>query len=162
MTPLPKTEQVLSDAVRLLKSDFVQLYVEMGYDKISASAAWHNLRTSPSGQKMREQIKSSSINQATSFISDMKEEVKERLEIKKKKEPVIKNESNNNLNQTSMAKGVKKSEQVKALFDQGITDVKEIVEKAGVNKLYAQNLLKKFQGLPSVLDKKPKAEKKEA
>ena len=63
-----------------------------------------------------------------------------------------------------MAKGDKAS-QVKALVDSGVTDVNTIVEKVGVNKLYAKNLLKKFGVVEVKKEKKaakPKKEKKEA
>lgn len=157
--------KVLEDGVRLLKSDFTNLYVELGFDRSLTSVLWHQIRMSPKGQAMRDQIPSSKLNGAVSFISDVKEEAAERLK-KKKKSPEKEQETVNdksNLNTNTMAKG-EKAKQVKALVDKGITDVDTIVEKIGANKLYVKNLLKKFgvsEAPKKEKDEKPAKEKKE-
>lgn len=78
-----KNEIVIQDAVRLLKSDFTELYTRLGYDKRHVSLAWHSIRVSPKGQKLLTQIfkeapHMTQNNQAATFISDMDEEVEER------------------------------------------------------------------------------------
>ena len=82
-TPLDQTDkQVIEDAVRLLKSQFIDLYVEMGYNREKVGSAWHKIRTSKSGHELLcELYKKSKHVQALTFISDIKEEVS----IRKKK-----------------------------------------------------------------------------
>lgn len=159
-------DQVTEDAVRLLKSDFISLYKEMGHDPDRAASLWHEIRVSPKGLRLRVSIKASAINGATSFIADIKEEARIRLKKKGIIDPELIDTTTNeevvdqvtqshqtekeqikkiktNLTNKTMAKG-EKANKVKELVDSGITDVNVIVEKAGVNKLYAKNLLKKF------------------
>ena len=180
MKPIVTNDEVVNDAVRLLKTDFVSLYKELGHDPARAGSLWHEIRVSPKGIRLRASIGGSLVNSATSFISDIKEEAKVRLKKQKglkfidtdqvsqsfedgvEKEQVVKIKTN--LNNKTMAKGDKAS-QVKALVDSGVTDVNTIVEKVGVNKLYAKNLLKKFGVVEVKKEKKaakPKKEKKEA
>ena len=190
MKPIVTNDEVVNDAVRLLKTDFVSLYKELGHDPARAGSLWHEIRVSPKGIRLRASIGGSLVNSATSFISDIKEEAKVRLKKQKglkfidtitneditdqvsqsfedgvekeQVEQVVKIKTN--LNNKTMAKGDKAS-QVKALVDSGVTDVNTIVEKVGVNKLYAKNLLKKFGVVEVKKEKKaakPKKEKKEA
>lgn len=173
MKPITTNDEVINDAVRLLKTDFVSLYKELGHDPARAGSLWHEIRVSPAGIRLRAKIGGASVNSATSFISDIKQEAAIRLGKKKRSVDEINvnvdsvNEHktiNLNLNNKTMAKGDKAS-QVKALVDSGVTDVNTIVEKVGVNKLYAKNLLKKFGVVEVKKEKKvakPKKEKKEA
>ena len=157
-----KTLEVLEDAVRLLKSDFVELYKEMGYNPSEVGEAWHSLRVSPRGMKLKSSIRSTSVNQATSFISNAKEEAKARLGKKKEKESVSLERGSfdkiinikPNLNNNTMAKG-EKGTKAQSFIDQGVTDPKELSEKAGISKVYAMRLLEKAGKLV-------KKEKKEA
>lgn len=78
-----KNEIIIRDAVRLLKSDFTELYTRLGYDRRHVSLAWHSIRVSPKGRKLLTQIFKGAPhmiqnNQAATFISDMDEEVEER------------------------------------------------------------------------------------
>ncbi len=74
---------LLKDAMTLLKSDFVALYVAQGYDRKETEMAWHNLRTSAAGHEFRKNLGSPSINKATSFIGNMEEEVATRVKKKR-------------------------------------------------------------------------------
>lgn len=78
-------EQVITDAVRLLKSDFVELYEGLGHDRTEAGMTWHTVRVSTKGQALRAKLsKGAPQLQALTFIGDMKDEVKERLKNKLK------------------------------------------------------------------------------
>lgn len=78
--------KVIEDAVRLLKSNFIELYVEMGYDKIELGPAWHKIRTSTAGNELFCRLyKNSKHAQALTFISDVKDEVSYRNKQAKKK-----------------------------------------------------------------------------
>lgn len=148
--------QVIEDAVRMLKSEFVELYTKLGYDKTHTGVSWHTIRTSPKGQEMRKSIYQGAQHlQATTFITDMEQEVKERA---KKKKPsltapdqgsenapegkVPKTKSSND-KASGKVKG-DKAKQAKALIEAGETDPEVLVEKVGLSKIYAKTLLKKF------------------
>ncbi len=77
--------ELLIDAIKLLKSEFTELYVGLGYDRKEVGLAWHNLRVSPKGNEMLSKFPPHARTQARTFISDMKEEIAERSEKKKKK-----------------------------------------------------------------------------
>ena len=158
--PIVINDQVTEDAVKLLKSDFTALYKELGHDPVRIAALWHDLRVSPKGLKIRAGIKSPLINQATSFISDIAEEVLDRKQSRKRKDKSILgekateesevSESNNkplNLNNKTMAEEKKekgeKGARAQSFIDQGVIDPKELSEKAGISKVYAGRLLEK-------------------
>lgn len=82
-----KDPEVLRDGVRMLKSQFVELYEKLGYSQGDASSAWHIIRTSPKGQEMMNQLyKKGDTNKVATFITEtgMDDEVKERLKAKVK------------------------------------------------------------------------------
>ncbi len=86
MQTLDQTDrQVIEDAVRLLKSQFVDLYVEMGYNKEEVGSAWHKIRISKTGNDLLCNLyKKNKHIQALTFISDIKEEVSIRKKKAKK------------------------------------------------------------------------------
>ena len=81
-----KDPQVITDAVRLLKSDFVALYTEMGFDKNELGPAWHKIRTSGTGNELLCKLyKNAKHVQALTSISDFKDEADVRKKAAKKK-----------------------------------------------------------------------------
>ncbi len=51
-------KEVINDAVRLSKSDFISLYVaELGYEENNSSDAWHLIRASKKGQALAKTLK---------------------------------------------------------------------------------------------------------
>lgn len=76
---------LLTDAVRLSKSDFIALYVQLGYEREDVGPAWHNLRVSAKGHELIKKLKPSYMpkDQPLTFISDVKEEVEERQKKKR-------------------------------------------------------------------------------
>lgn len=78
----------IDNAVKLSKSDFINLYDELGYNKILSGVAWHQIRTSPKGQEALSNLPKGNNSQAHSHISDFKEEgelLKQQLEGKQPK-----------------------------------------------------------------------------
>lgn len=148
-------EQVITDAVKMLKSDFVAVYTEMGYDKMKVSLAWHSCRTSKKGQEIRQNLPSGNNAQAASFVSEPKEEAQERLKKQSKKKviaqegvvedvveekPEIKKEKK--VLKEGQGKKGEKGKLIRELIAQGIIDVGELVEKSGASKLYVGWVLK--------------------
>ncbi len=157
--------KIIQDAVRLLKSQFVEVYTKLGYERLEVSVGWHTMRMSPKGREIAASIyHGASHLQAATFISDVNEEVKERQKKKsptaveeKKKDEI---ESNNNQQINNMAKG-DKAKQAKDLIEKGETNPDVLVEKIGLSKIYAKTLIGKYgQSTTTSTEKKPKPVKK--
>lgn len=153
--------QVTEDAVRLLKSDFIALYVGLGYTAGAAGGGWHVIRTSKKGQELMNKLYPSNKprSQALSFIdvkaeiefrkenggkankSEDEEEAIEPLEEEKVTKP-IKEKVKPIKNQNNMAKG-EKSKRVLDLIEKGVQTTKELSEQAEVSMAYAKFLLEK-------------------
>lgn len=83
--------QVIEDGVKLLKTDFVNLYVGLGYDKIYAAAAWHNVRISTRGRELLDKRNKPGLQPHFDIISDIPAEIEERkLEAKMTKKTTTK------------------------------------------------------------------------
>jgi hypothetical protein len=77
---------IIKDAVRLLKSQFVELYVTAGFDSSDTALAWHKIRTSSKGRLVMEKEYAGIRHiQAKTFISSINDELKQR-----KMEPIMK------------------------------------------------------------------------
>lgn len=148
-------EQVITDAVKMLKTDFVAVYTEMGYDKAKVSLAWHSCRTSKRGQELKQSLPPGNNAQAASFVSEPKEEAQERLKKQSKKKvtvqevaaelvaeekPKVKKEKK--APKEGQGKKGEKGKLIRELIAKGITDPKELVEKSGASKLYVSWVLK--------------------
>lgn len=84
---------VMTDAVRMLKSQFTELYCKMGYDEKDTGIAWHQIRVSSAGRTLMEkEYKGMRHIQAKTFISDMDEEANERLNKKPNNNKMTKKE----------------------------------------------------------------------
>lgn len=158
--------QVIEDAVKLLKSDFTALYEKQGYNKVLVGIAWHNIRVTPKAQALAKQLHppGHSHDQALSFISDVDEEVQARKEEKPKKkkvktQEVVKTESVSVVTVDVIEKPKKEKKEPivtgeksekgargkiakELLARPGGATVEELMEKAGVAKLYAQMLIR--------------------
>lgn len=190
--------QVIEDAVKLLKSDFVALYEKQGFNKILVGIAWHNIRIAPKAQALAAKAypPGKDKSQALSFISNIDEEIQARAQSTKKlvkvkvekKPPVVEEQAVEvatttqdvfpaaivgdqivvTTEQPIVAVKVLKSKvkevvakpksdkgergrRAKELIAQGAT-ADELVEKAGVARLYALMLIRQ--------SKQPKKKKK--
>lgn len=133
--------QVIEDVARLSKSDFVDLYVEMGYDKIVVGPAWHSLRVTPKVQAIRAKFGHiGRSGQPLSFISDIKAEAKIRMGGQRKLkaeftvEEMAPKLSNN---KESIAKML--------IEESGVIKAKDLAEQGGFSIPYAYTMLKKYK-----------------
>lgn len=170
--------QIIQDAVRMMKSQFVELYVGLDYTSGAAGAAWHIIRTSKRGQELADKLyKGRSRQQALTFIGDMKEEIAERkkynnrlpkteeeveeeVEVAVEEEKVVKKEKVKTIKpikQNNSMKG-EKATRVLSLIESGVRTFKELSEQALVSKAYAKYLLEK-NGCPQGRVKKEKVVK---
>lgn len=142
-------EQVIRDAVSLLKSDFVALYKKMGFDENHTSVSWHTIRTSPQGRAMRESLYKGVPKhiQALSMITDFEEEVQDRKTKMNKKEKSATPQGGIAVEEKpkkSFGGSGEKGNRAKELIAQGVTDAKELAAQAGISKVYAGRLLEKL------------------
>lgn len=142
---------LLRDAVTLLKSDFVGLYVKMGYDRQEVGELWHTLRVSSAGYKLKKDIGAPSTAQATSFISDIDEEAKTRLGKKAKKKEAWQDDPNcdgsdafNRANEAELKSGTKE-EVARKLIDSGLTKAAALAKEGNFSIPYAYLMLKKYK-----------------
>lgn len=141
-------EQVVRDAVSLLKSDFVALYEKLGFDKTHTSIAWHTIRTSPAGRNMSATLRKGVPGhiQALSVITDFDEEIQARKKMSKKKKEEVAPDQGSEVPQEKRKFGGsgEKGNKAKELIAQGVTDAKELAAQAGVSRVYAGRLLEKL------------------
>lgn len=151
--------QVVDDAVRLLKSDFVSLYEKQGFDKIYSAAAWHSARISTRGRELLDQLNGgrNHVNKAYSFL-DVEQEAAARLseqatvgveEVPAKKPKTSKapkGEKKAKVAKQPKPKGDsnrgERTRIAKELIASGETNKNILVEKAGIAPLYAAILLR--------------------
>ena len=121
-------EQVMTDAVRLLKSDFVGLYQGLGFDKMDVSLAWHTIRTSSKGRELMDKLYQGRKHvQALSYIGDMQAEIEYR---KKNNKPNNKMNTIEQEQETSVVSSEQPSEEVKSKkTKKGSTKTKESTTK---------------------------------
>lgn len=143
---------VLNDGVRLLKSDFMDLYVQLGYDRTHTSLVWHSIRVSSQGRDLRDKIyKGVQHLQAATFISDMNEEVKQRLKDKivsnsvsdSQSQKVDENKASSSIDDEQKVSAIRGEKTVKAkkLIADGIVDAKVIAQQSGAAIAYVRTLL---------------------
>src|SRR6185436_7985492 len=144
--------QLLRDAVTLLKSDFVGLYVKMGHDRQEVGELWHKQRVSSAGHKLKKEIGAPTIAQATGYISDIDEEARIRMGKGKKKVEKGKEDwqddpncegsrAFNESNRAAMLEGKTKEEIAKELIECGMTKAAALAKEGGFSIPYAYLML---------------------
>lgn len=140
-----QSPQVIDDAVRLLKSDFVELYVKSGFDKTQAALTWHAVRVSPKGREALDALKLPKHIQAATMISDIDEEVQIRTKTKNKmaKKKSVEKQKPVKQKKVKSVDGERgqKTAVAKQLIAGGEKDVAVISEKSGAAIAYVRTLL---------------------
>lgn len=148
--------KVLADAVELTKQNFIELYVDRGFDEFDVGRAWHDLRRTSQGQDMIATI----YGQRSGYVanvayevpdSEFEKQVEYKEKIKKVKKEAKANPDNAKVIETIMAPKVGKIkkpsrlDQVRKLYESGITSPKQIAEELGTNTSYVHRLLTKVK-----------------
>ena len=138
------TDEVLQRAVELGKSNFIEIYVEQGYDQYSVGQTWHQLRVSKKGRELWDKLTNKKgTKENPGHLSYTSYEVTEK-EFEENKQvrlnPLLKVKK-----QSKPKKNVGRLDQVRELYNEGITSASEIAKQIGANPSYVHRLLKQIK-----------------
>lgn len=141
-------DKVLNDAVELTKQNFIDIYVDRGFDQSDVGRAWHDLRRTSQGQELIQKI----YGQRSGYLaavayempdSEFEQMVEEKERKKEEKKPKVKVDKQ--VKQKVVKNGESRLDQVRKLYEEGVTSPKQIAEKLGTNASYVHRLLAKVK-----------------
>lgn len=135
-----RDKSMMYDAATMLKSVFVEFYTAEGFDPQELEVAWHDFRSSTEckkfiGKPMRYQAP---LEKAGHKPDEPPEEQKQEIQ-----QAIQSRKAQNN--EPKISKSNPKLQQVKELYESGVVKAKDIAEKMGISRAYANNLLKKVK-----------------